>query len=57
MIDLAQSSIEPAIMIENRARAIDVKRCPKFFGDANEIDLLAMKPIILVMEGMHGASV
>jgi hypothetical protein len=57
MIDLAQSSIEPAIMIENRVRAINIKRCPEFLSDLLQVGSPTTKSAVAVVKGMHCASV
>jgi hypothetical protein len=41
-------------MIENRARAIDIKGRIELLRHALEIDFLAKKPAFPVMKGMHG---
>ncbi len=53
MIERRECGVEPAVMIENRARAVDIKRRPKLFGDARKIDIFAMKLAVAITKRMH----
>lgn len=53
MIERAKSGIEPAVMIQNRAGAINIQRRPEFLGDTCKIDIFAVKTAVVVMEEMH----
>ena len=48
VIDIAERRIEPAVMIENRARAVDIERRPIFLRDAFESHAFAMEIAVLV---------
>jgi hypothetical protein len=41
------------VMIENRARAVDIKWGPKLFGDPPKIDILAVKLAVAIPKRMH----
>src|SRR5207245_8963339 len=51
-----ERGIESAVMIENRSRAVDVERRPKFLHDPRKIDIFAMKLPFAVMKRMHYAN-
>ena len=56
VIERRERRIEPAIVIEDRARAIDIERRAELLRDALEIDLFAIKPAVAVMKRMHRES-
>jgi len=53
MIEWRKRGIEPAVMIENCARAVDIKRRPEFFRDAPEINIFAVKLAVAITKRMH----
>ena len=40
-------------MVENGAGAIDVERSSEFLADLFQIDIFAMQPVVLIMEGVQ----
>src|ERR1700719_1700934 len=44
---------EPAVMIENRARAVNIERRPEFTNDLRKIDIFAVKFAVVIAKGMH----
>ena len=48
VIDLAQRRIEPSVMIENRARAVDIERRAILLGDAFKIHAFAMQAAVVI---------
>src|SRR3982074_2207601 len=57
MIETAQRTIEPLVMIEDRASAIYIERCSKLLRNARQIDIFAAKLAVVVMEGVHWRTV
>ena len=53
VIDLAQRRIEPSVVIENRARAVDIERRAIFLRDAFEIHAFAMQAAVVIMKRVH----
>src|SRR5205823_1691213 len=53
MIERRECRGEPAVVVENRPRAVDVKRRPKLFRDAPKIDIFAMKLAVAITKRMH----
>jgi hypothetical protein len=45
---------EAAVVVEDRARAVDVERSAVLGGKGREVDAFAVKRAVLVVEGMHG---
>ena len=54
VIDLAQRRIEPAVVVENRARAVDIERRAVFLGHALQIHAFAVEAAVLIVERVHG---
>ena len=57
MIETAQRTIEPLVMIEDRASAIYIERCSKLLRNARQIDVFAAKLPVVVMKGVHWQTV
>jgi hypothetical protein len=57
MIEFAERRIQPPVMIDDRARAIDIERRPMRAGDLLKVDVFAMQSAVAVMEGVQGANV
>ena len=57
MIEIAQRTIQPLVMIEDRPSAIYIERCPKLLRDARKIDIFAVKLPVVVMERVQRAEV
>ena len=53
MIEWRKRGIEPAVMIENCARAVDIKRRTELFSDAPKIDIFAVKLAVAIAKRMH----
>ena len=45
--------VQPAVMVENRPRAVNVERRPEFTSDLRKIDVFAVKSAVLITKGMH----
>ena len=54
VVQPAQRRVEPAQMVANRRRTVDVQGRAVRGGEAGEIDPLATKLTLVVVEGMHG---
>ena len=48
VIDLAQRRIQSSIVVENRARAVDIEWRPIFLRDPFEIDAFAMQAAVVI---------
>jgi hypothetical protein len=48
VIERTESTVEPAIMIEDRARAIDIERRSIFLRDAFEIHIFAVEFLLVI---------
>jgi hypothetical protein len=48
VIERRQGGIKPAIMVEDRARAIDIERGAVFLRDAFEIDFFAVELLLVI---------
>ena len=53
VIEITDCPFQPAIVIENRARAVDIKRSPEFRGEFFEIDALTGQPAVSIMKGVQ----
>jgi hypothetical protein len=50
---LRERGVKTAIMIQNRARAVNIKRRSKLFGDAPKINIFAVKLAVAIPKRMH----
>ena len=57
MIETAQRTVEPLVMIEDRASAVHIERCSKLLRNARQIDIFAAKIAVVVMERVHWRTV
>ena len=55
VVDLAERRVEPAVVIENRAGAVDVERRSIFLRDAFQIHVFAMESAVVVMKRVHAS--
>ena len=53
MIDRRERRVKSCIVIENRARAVNVSWCAEFLGYVRQIDIFTVKFALPVMEKMH----
>ena len=53
MIERSERGIEPVIMIENCAGAVDIERRADFLRDSCKIDIFAVKFSITILKRMH----
>jgi hypothetical protein len=53
VIDRRDCGIKPAVMIENRTSAVDIKRRSKLLSDECKIDIFAMKLPVAITKRMH----
>ena len=53
VIERRERGVKAAVMIQNRARAVDIKRRSKLFSDAPKIDIFAVKLAVAIPERMH----
>src|SRR5690606_32277765 len=54
-VELGHRRREAAVIVEDRARTVDVEGRAVLRGQGFEVDALAMQRAVLIMEGMHGA--
>ena len=54
MVDARERRVEPAEVVADRARAVDVEGCAVFGGERGEVDALAAELAVVVVEGVHG---
>ena len=55
VVDPSEGRVEPAIVIENGARAVDVERRSIFLRDARKVHGFAMQAAVKIMERVHGS--
>jgi hypothetical protein len=53
MIERGERSIEPAIMIENRACTVNIEWRPELLSNARKIDFFAVETPVAIMKKMH----
>jgi hypothetical protein len=56
MVQLRQRGIEPAVMIENCFRAINIEGRSKLPRHPRKIDIFAVETPVAVMKGVHAES-